>query len=384
MPDKNEMTALDASDGADAEQSSQNHIDSIVTDNPEEINDFDEDFEKYEQEYLRMLEPSYLKTVTMPELYSTIFETQPPLIDGLLCRGTYLFVGSPKVGKSFTMAQIAYHISTGTPLWNFNVRQATVLYLALEDDYPRLQQRLYRMFGTEETEHLHFATHSKKLGEGLEEQINGFIDEHPTTGLVIIDTLKRIRESAGADYSYSSDYDIVAKLKAIADSRKITMIIVHHTRKQQADDKFDMISGTNGLLGAADGAMVLSKNKRTDTEASLDITGRDQQDIRLNLERDTERLTWDVVSVDTELWRKPPDPLLEKLAAYFHEKNMVSWVTSATKLCEELELDIKPNTATKRLNINAGRLLNEYGIEYTSYRVHAGRMIRFNRAEPRA
>ena len=32
------------------------------------------------------------------------------------------------------------------------------------------------------------------------------------------------------------------------------MLIVHHTRKLQSEDCFDMISGTNGLLGAADGA----------------------------------------------------------------------------------------------------------------------------------
>lgn len=75
-------------------------------------------------------------------------------------------------------------------------------------------------------------------------------------------TLKRVRETGGADYSYGSDYDVVAKLKALADNYKVTMLIVHHTRKQQADDKFDTISGTNGLLGAADGAFVLSKESK--------------------------------------------------------------------------------------------------------------------------
>ena len=64
-----------------------------------------------------------------------------------LLKGTYLFVGSPKVGKSFMMAHLAYHISTGTPLWEYKVRKATVLYFALEDDYPRLQKRLFQMFG---------------------------------------------------------------------------------------------------------------------------------------------------------------------------------------------------------------------------------------------
>lgn len=68
------------------------------------------------------------------------------------------------------------------------------------------------------------------------------------------------------------------------------MLIVHHTRKQQADDKFDTISGTNGLLGAADGAFVLSKEKRTTNAATLDVTGRDQQDQRIHLVRNPQNL----------------------------------------------------------------------------------------------
>ena len=74
-----------------------------------------------------------------------------------------------------------------------------------------------------------------------------------------------------------------------ADDCGVCLLLVHHTRKQQADDKFDMISGTNGLLGAADGAFLLQKEKRTDGSAILDVAGRDQQDQRLYLKRDEER-----------------------------------------------------------------------------------------------
>ena len=100
------------------------------------------------------------------------------------------------------------------------MRKATVLYFALEDDYPRLQKRLFQMFGAKETGNLYFATECKTVNGGLEEQIRGFMREHPDTGLIIIDTLKRVREAGGADYSYASDYDVVARLKALADSYK--------------------------------------------------------------------------------------------------------------------------------------------------------------------
>ncbi|MCD7740690.1 MAG: helicase RepA family protein [Ruminococcus sp.] len=375
MFNEKETTAVTASAPTEARQPSQ-PITSI-TETDEKIKTFDESFDKEEKEMRLQMNPLYLKTVTMPDLYNSVFEKQHGLIEGILPRGTYLFVGSPKVGKSFMMAQIAYHISTGTPLWNHKVRKAPVLYFALEDDYPRLQQRMYQMFGTNEAEDLYFATSSKKLGDGFEEQTRGFLHQHPTTGLIIIDTLKRVRES-GNDYSYASDYDSVAKLKEIADNSNISMLIVHHTRKQPSKDKFDMISGTNGLLGAADGAFVLSKKNRTDNAATLDITGRDQQDMRLKFTRDTDNLTWTLDSVDTELWKKPPEPVLDKIAELL-SNSTGTWTGTATELCEAINADMKPNTLTLKLNVNAGRLYDEYGIKYENTRSHDGRKISFTR-----
>ena len=124
------MTAPNVSVGADTEQSV-----NVCTDS---ISDLEQDFKEIEEmqrEMFRQMQPSYLKTVSMADLYETDFEAQSALIDNLLYRETYLFVGSPKVGKSFMMAQLAYHISTGTPLWNYKVKQATVLYFFFLEDF---------------------------------------------------------------------------------------------------------------------------------------------------------------------------------------------------------------------------------------------------------
>lgn len=82
------------------------------------------------------------------------------------------------------MAQLAYHVSSGQKLWNYDVHQGTVLYLALEDDYPRLQSRMFRMFGVEGTDHLFFSVCAKQIGNGLDEQLRKFIREHPDTKLI--------------------------------------------------------------------------------------------------------------------------------------------------------------------------------------------------------
>ena len=126
------------------------------------------------------------------------------------------------------MAQLAYHISTGTKLWGFDVRQGKVLYLALEDDYPRLQKRMYRMFGTAENDNLFFAVTAHQLGQGLDDQLDSFLSKHPETSLVIIDTLQKVREVGGDSYSYANDYQIINNLKGFTDRHNICMLIVHH------------------------------------------------------------------------------------------------------------------------------------------------------------
>lgn len=369
MSEEKEMTAPNVSIGVDTEQSSIKETTNSISDQDVNFNPFGDFFKK--------IDPSYMKTVTMQELYQDIYSKKPPVIEGLLYQGTYLFVGSPKIGKSFFMAQLAYHVSTGTPLWDYPVKKGTVLYLALEDDYRRLQERMYRMFGTDSTENLYFSVSSKPLGNGLTDQLSGFIREHPDTTLVIIDTLQKIREVDSDSYSYAKDYEIINQLKQFSDSWGICLLLVHHTRKQKASDNFDMISGTNGLLGCADGAFMLYKETRTSNKATLEISGRDQQDQKIHLIRDEEKLCWNFEKAETELWKEPPEPLLECIANLVTEENP-TWQGTATELIEKLGLDMKPNVVSLKLNVNAGRLMNDYSIRYTNKRNHSGRMIFFS------
>ena len=369
MSEEKEMTAPNVSIGVDTEQSSIEQTTNSISNRDVNFNPFDEFFKK--------IDPSYMKTVTMQELYQDIYSKKPPVIEGLLYQGTYLFVGSPKIGKSFFMAQLAYHVSTGTPLWDYPVKKGTVLYLALEDDYRRLQERMYRMFGTDSTENLYFSVSSKPLGNGQTDQLSGFIREHPDTTLVIIDTLQKIREVDSDSYSYAKDYEIINQLKQFSDSWGICLLLVHHTRKQKSSDNFDMISGTNGLLGCADGAFMLYKENRTSNKATLEISGRDQQDQKIHLIRDEEKLCWNFEKAETELWKEPPEPLLECIANLVTEENP-TWQGTATELIEKLGLDMKPNVVSLKLNVNAGRLMNDYSIRYTNKRNHSGRMIFFS------
>ena len=66
-----------------------------------------------------------LQTISMTELYDTVYPPRTPIVEGFLYGGTYLFVGAPKVGKSFFMGQLAYHVAMGISLWDYPVRKGT-------------------------------------------------------------------------------------------------------------------------------------------------------------------------------------------------------------------------------------------------------------------
>ena len=376
-PLNEKMTVQTPSAPTDGEQSPNTDI-SIISSESLEIKT------QAKKERLRLLgsqlthqsSKNFLPTVNLEELFDEVYRDKPAIVENLIYPGTYILAGAPKVGKSFFVAQLAYHIATGQKLWDYEVKQSTVLYLALEDDHRRLQKRMCRMFGVDGTANLHFAITSKKLGEGLEDQLEEFIDKHPNTRIIIIDTLQKVRQGGNDTYSYANDYECVGALKKFADQKEICLLIVHHTRKQQASDKFDMISGTTGILGCADGAFILQKEKRTDSTATLDIVGRDQCDQKLYLVRNQEKLFWDLDHAETELWKSPPDPIVLKISEFITNENP-KWSGTASELVEILKLDIPPNALTKKLNIGAGNLENDFGIRYENSRNHDGRRINF-------
>ena len=373
--EKKKMTAHGSSVGADDGQSISTNSKTTIPDPDEKSNSPERDLEELYQKMRRMSDPAYLHTVTLDELMDNVFEGKFAVIENLLYTGAYILAGAPKIGKSFLVAQIAHHVSTGQDLWGYKVHQGTVLYLALEDDESRLQSRMFRMFGVEGTSSLHFATNAKMIGSGLDEQLEKFVREHSDTKLIIVDTLQKVREVVNDSYSYSSDYEVIGKLKQFADRYGVCVLIVHHTRKQPAGDSFEMISGTTGLLGCADGALLMQKEKRTDSKATLEVVGRDQPDQRLYLSKDQENLIWSLDHAENELWKQTPDPVLEAVAKIVSADNR-EWEGSPTELAQAIQTDMAVNRLTKHLNVNASRLLEEHQVKYENKTKHAGRRIR--------
>jgi len=373
--EKKKMTAQGSSVGADDGQSISQNYKTTIPDPDEKSNSPERDLEELYRKMRRMSDPAYLHTVTLDELMDNVFEGKSAVIENLLYTGAYILAGAPKIGKSFLVAQIAHHVSTGQDLWGYKVHQGTVLYLALEDDFQRIQNRMFMMYGVNDTPNLHFATAAGKIGNGLDEQLENFMREHSDTKLIIIDTMQKIREVGGEAYSYASDYEIVGKLKQFADKHCICVLTVHHTRKQPARDAFEMISGTTGLLGCADGSLLMQKKKRTALEATIDVVGRDQQDQILYLKKDPETQIWNLERMETEPHREPPDPVLEAVAKLVSAERQ-EWTGSPSELAAAVQVGMAANALTKYLNVKSGRLLDEYHVSYENRARHAGRQVK--------
>lgn len=323
----------------------------------------------------RMSAPAYLHTVTLGELMDNVFEGKSVVIENLLYTGAYILAGAPKTGKSFLVVQIAHHISIEQDLWEYKVHQGTVLYLALEDDESRLQRRIFRMFGVEGTNSLHFATNDKMIGGGLDKQLEKFVREHSNTKLIIVNTLQKVREAVSDNYSYSSDYEVIGKLKQFADQYGVCVLIVPHTRKQPAGDSFEMISGTTDLLGCADGALLMQKETRTDSTATLEVVGKDQPDQQLYLGKGQTSLVWELDHAENEFWKQPLYPILEAVAKIVSSENQ-KWEGSPAELAQAIQTNIAVNRLTKHLNVNANHLLEEHHVKYENKTKYAGRRIR--------
>jgi hypothetical protein len=162
------------------------------------------------------------------------------------------------------------------------------MYLALEDGDKRMKKRLKAMLGGERVpERLTFAYQYPRLDEGGLEAIEAWLKEHPEARLIVVDTLKRIRPQENRIRRiYDNDYDAVSPLNDLAQRYGVCILIVHHTNKLNGnEDWFDSISGSLGLSGAVDNAMLL-KRSRVRQDGTLLVGGRDIEDKELTVEFD--------------------------------------------------------------------------------------------------
>lgn len=195
--------------------------------------------------------------------------------------GVTVLVGAGKIGKSWWGLELALSITTGRKAFgHWEVEQGAVLYLALEDRPRRLQARLEELglAGLSAApDALFFKTSLATIKGGGLDWLDGWLAKHAVR-LVIIDVLAKVKDQKGRnDDSFLADYQVISAIKALADKHDTSILIAHHPRKADASDVFDRISGTTGIVAAADALLFLERPGRAE-QAKLTVTGRDVDD----------------------------------------------------------------------------------------------------------
>ena len=108
---------------------------------------------------------------------------------------------------------------------------------------------------------------SYQLPDGLIVQLEDYLKAYPDSRLIVIDTLQKIR-TASKDNAYANDYGDISLLKDFADRHSLSVVVVHHIRKQNDSDVFNKVPGTTGLTVSADATFVM-ENEATVFEGEL-------------------------------------------------------------------------------------------------------------------
>ena len=300
------------------------------------------------------------------------------VVDTLLAQGLHILAGSPKVGKSWLALWLAVTVAKGEPVWNMTTRQGTTLYLCLEDSVLRIQNRLFEI--TEDApSSVHFCTECALIGQGLEEQVETFLTAHPDTVLVIIDTLQMVRPVH--DATYANDYRDLSVLKRLADKHGIAILLIHHLRKEKAEDVFHRISGTTAISGAVDSSFTLVEEKRGSGRAKLSCIGRDIEYRELELERSGDNV-WQLVSDSRTQPEQLEGQIVVLLSAFMSSRT--KFIGTPTELSEKIDPDKSEGVTPKkisRLILQSVEALRKNGIAAVIRRSNGKRVIELRRAD---
>jgi hypothetical protein len=236
------------------------------------------------------------KGISARALMAKQFDPIKYVVPGYIVEGLTIFAGAPKLGKSWACLGMAVAVASGgVAFGSIRCDEGDVLYLALEDNERRLQDRLRQMRISDLPERLTLITDWPDLDGACIDELETWLINTPGARLIAIDVLAKVRGTDGnKEGRYDADYRFAAKLQNLASKYCVGIVAVHHTRKMVADDPFDEVSGTRGTTGAADSILVL-KRDQVSKRATLYGRGRDLPEIETAMEFDHQYGTWKIL-----------------------------------------------------------------------------------------
>ena len=226
----------------------------------------------------------------------------PPInwaVTDLIPEGLTLLAGRPKAGKSFIVLDLALSITNEHKfLGKFNCVPGKVLFIPYEDNTRRLQSRINDLMdGVEAPEGLLFPNelYFPKLDRGGVENIRSIIKDDPDIKMVVIDTFGTAISSGFNSFgtSFKEDYEFLSHLQHLSMEYRLSIVLIHHTRKMLSDNVFDEIVGTTGVTASPDTLMLIRKSG---SKTLLHITGRDVEEENFEISFDQATFKWELIA----------------------------------------------------------------------------------------
>ena len=189
--------------------------------------------------------------------------SRPPLawlVRGVLpAAGLACMYGASGSGKSFLALDLAANVAAGKPWFGHRVKQAPVVYVALEGEAGFCQRvkAWQKHHGRELSTALRFVTQPldiRKSGD-LDDIIDAVSAAGVAGGVLVIDTLNRA--APGADENSSKDMgDIIEGAKSLQSKLEGVVLLVHHPGK----DATKGLRGHSSLYASLDAAIEVTRN----------------------------------------------------------------------------------------------------------------------------
>lgn len=319
-----------------------------------------------------------LRIYNAEKLFYEPIESTPQVVSGLIPSGLTVIAGTQKCGKSWLILDLCLSVSKGEPFLGIPTEPIDILYMALEDTPERIQKRMYKITD-DVSPRLRFTTSSKTLSSGLIGELNEYMRNFPETKMIVIDTFMMVR-LGGGEGTYANDYADASKLKKFADAYKIAIVLVHHVRKMRANDIFEMISGTNGITGAADTIMVLDRSDPHSKSADLHMKGRD---IEVQVwKMQFNNCKWSIVERKNEEQLSQESIPTDVFAVIDFMSDKREWKGTATELVRALEAEgMPPNMLSKHLSQYNEETLMPAGIYFENKSSNGKRRITLRKSD---
>lgn len=311
-----------------------------------------------------------LTAISAFDLQNKEFEERYYAVQNMIPEGETVIAAPPKTGKSWLMLDMCLKVAEGKPFLGFDTKQSDTLYLALEDGDSFEQERLNIVTGgAQAPKNFHFVfSNVMPMNEGFLLQLEELLKVFPNIKVVVIDTLQFVKYRQGkSESAYECDYRTGRDLKEFAEKNHLAIVVVTHTTKMiHMEDEMSNVSGTNGVTGAADAVIVLSKEKRTDKEAKMFITGRKVRQSMHSVKFDDSKCCW-VYGGIAEVTDRDQQETKEREILYSNSNIRAAVIEIARNLTDPwqgragaiVDLALKHGIGLKETNKEIGGFLNK-------------------------